>query len=331
MDSHDIDWFVPVAAITALELFLSRSLGTVALLPAYFVLISATASIFAFSMVIQRIWRLYRTRDQQPIAELGRAVWRGRGRALFLVGGLLLAILSGCAVTALKARITTAVPFYADPALASIDRMIFGEDSWLWANAWFGWAHVPVVAAYESWMLGQLAAYMALMFAAPSRLKSQSLLAFVLMWLILGLLLAYLLSSAGPIFYDRIYGGTEFSGLQALLQRSPLTAASEQYLWQSHQTGDLQFAAGISAMPSLHVAGATWLALVLSSAFPRLKSVAIAYVALIYIGSLMTGWHYALDGIVGVAGVLAIWKLAGMLANWRCHWSFAPAQAVSKY
>ena len=52
--------------------------------------------------------------------------------------------------------------------------------------------------------------------------------------------------------------------------------------------------AGISAMPSLHVAMAvfwTW------------------------IGSFHLGWHYALDGLVSLIGVILIWRFARWSAD----------------
>jgi hypothetical protein len=37
--------------------------------------------------------------------------------------------------------------------------------------------------------------------------------AYGLIWLLLGVGLAYAVPSAGPIFYDRIYGGHQFAGI----------------------------------------------------------------------------------------------------------------------
>lgn len=61
---------------------------------------------------------------------------------------------------------------------------------------------------------------------------------------------------------------------------------------------------GIAAMPSLHVAGQAFLALWLRRRHPRAALVAWLVTALTFFGSLVTGWHYAVDGY---AGALLAW------------------------
>ena len=40
-----------------------------------------------------------------------------------------------------------------------------------------------------------------------------------------------------------------------------------------------------------------------------------AYAALIFIGSIHLGWHYAVDGVIGIAGALAIWWICGLASR----------------
>lgn len=61
---------------------------------------------------------------------------------------------------------------------------------------------------------------------------------------------------------------------------------------------------GIAAMPSLHVAGQAFLALWLRRRHPRAALLAALVMALTFFGSLVTGWHYAVDGY---AGLLLAW------------------------
>ena len=61
---------------------------------------------------------------------------------------------------------------------------------------------------------------------------------------------------------------------------------------------------GIAAMPSLHVAGQAFLALWLRRRHPRAALFAWLVTALTFFGSLVTGWHYAVDGY---AGLLLAW------------------------
>ena len=67
--------------------------------------------------------------------------------------------------------------------------------------------------------------------------------------------------------------------------------------------------AGISAFPSLHVAGAAWVAAVVASLSRKLAPLAWAYFLLILMGSVYLGWHYALDGIAGLIIALVMFRL----------------------
>jgi hypothetical protein len=68
-------------------------------------------------------------------------------------------------------------------------------------------------------------------------------------------------------------------------------------------------------MPSLHVAMACWLALTIRRGLPRMQWLGWTYLALIWLGSVHLGWHYVSDGAVGIAGMLAIWRLAGAVPS----------------
>jgi hypothetical protein len=47
----------------------------------------------------------------------------------------------------------------------------------------------------------------------------------------------------------------------------------------------------------------------------RLGHVALAYLVAIFLGSIHLGWHYALDGVVGIAAALLVWVLAGAIVR----------------
>ncbi len=64
-------------------------------------------------------------------------------------------------------------------------------------------------------------------------------------------------------------------------------------------------------MPSIHVAIALWIAFVVRSYLPRLKVVAFAWFALILVGSVLLGWHYAVDGVVACVISLLAWMFTG--------------------
>lgn len=61
---------------------------------------------------------------------------------------------------------------------------------------------------------------------------------------------------------------------------------------------------GIAAMPSLHVGAQAFVAFFARRRQPRLAFVFGLFAALTFFGSLVTGWHYAVDGY---AGILLAW------------------------
>jgi hypothetical protein len=64
----------------------------------------------------------------------------------------------------------------------------------------------------------------------------------------------------------------------------------------------------------MHIAIAFWLALAVRAAFPKVQWAGWAYFALIWIGSVHLGWHYAVDGLAGTLGAALVWRAAPYLA-----------------
>src|SRR5687767_14051516 len=82
----------------------------------------------------------------------------------------------------------------------------------------------------------------------------------------------------------------------------PFTALMLQdLLWQAYSAGDYTIAKGISAAPSMHLAS-TWLIWRLAWTMGRPARIAgSAFLALIFVGSIHLGWHYAVDGYIAIA------------------------------
>jgi hypothetical protein len=231
--------------------------------------------------------------------------------------GIQIAALGISAFSILKAQIPVFVPYYADHALADFDLWLFGQDAWLWSAQLFGTLITPISIVYGAWLMTQFIAFSAVLVSRPTHLKSQAVIAYGLMWLLLGIILACGCSSVGPIFFDRFYGGQRFADLDDFLRSALSVTRIADLLWARHLAGDFSIGGGISAMPSLHLAGTVWLALIIRRSWPRLAVIGWAYFAVIYLGSIMLGWHYATDGIVGAFGTLVIWKFAGNIMHWR--------------
>jgi hypothetical protein len=226
-----------------------------------------------------------------------------------LAGTLLIAV-GGSAFLPLKYAIPHEVPFWLDRPLALAERSFFGADPWLLLDHLLGWAAVPVDWLYGCWLPVQMLVLFLLVLARPSPAKSHALIAYVLTWFLLGTVAAMLLSSAGPIFYDRVYGGGMFSTLGSTLRgRGTWIAIGESdRMWSAMMVKDPGLIAGISAVPSIHVAVSLWIYLAARKLMRRAAPLALFYFLLVWIGSVQLGWHYASDGLAGSIGMLIIWR-----------------------
>ena len=168
------------------------------------------------------------------------------------LAGTILAGVGASLFLPLKYAIPTVIPFWLDPPLANIEASLFGSDPWRLLDPMLGWAAVPVDRVYAIWLPIQSLILFSVMLAAPSRAKSRALIAYSLGWLVLGVGAALILSSAGPIFYDRLFSGTRFAALHDMLiaRGAWMVLAESDAMWMSHATGHPGLVAGISAMPS---------------------------------------------------------------------------------
>ena len=91
------------------------------------------------------------------------------------------------------------------------------------------------------------------------------------------------------------------------------------YLWNFHANGELGVGAGISAMPSLHIATVTWIYLAFRGHQSRLTPLTALFTLYIWALSVALGWHYAVDGIVGAAGAIGV--------QWACLAYLRPRSA----
>lgn len=69
-------------------------------------------------------------------------------------------------------------------------------------------------------------------------------------------------------------------------------------------------------MPSMHNASAALFALAFFQVNRKIGWFFTVYAAVILVGSVHLGWHYAIDGYAGIAIAALSWWLAGHLARW---------------
>ncbi len=206
--------------------------------------------------------------------------------------------------------------FPYDRVQADIDAALhLGYDPWRLIQPLLGtdWAREAVEWNYNVWWF--LICYGTLFFVVTSprarAVRSRYLLAFMLLWILVGNVLAGLFLSAGPAFYGLVTGDMgRFADQLAFLARGDGVAHSaatyQDYLWNLHDSGETGLASGISAFPSVHVGLISLNAFFLYGCRRRLGVAAFFYVLFVGISSVYLAWHYAIDGYVAfaMAGVI---------------------------
>jgi hypothetical protein len=209
-----------------------------------------------------------------------------------------------------KIMLPIASPFWADSLLANIDHSIFGTDPWRLAQAIFGWAVPGIDRAYVTWAPIKFAMLSILLVMPESIAKTRALLSYFLIFscAVFG---QYMFSSAGPVFYAQLGLGDRFGALPT----EPWVLVAKTYLWNDYLRAGGDVGAGISAMPSLHVAIALWIAFVVQTFAPRVAVLGYIYFTLILVGSVLLGWHYAIDGVASIVIALIAWQIAAHFAS----------------
>jgi membrane-associated phospholipid phosphatase len=89
-----------------------------------------------------------------------------------------------------------------------------------------------------------------------------------------------------------------------------ITINAQRYLLDQYKNSTDAIGEGISAFPSLHVAMAALVAIFFYDINRVIGAMAIIFCAIIFIGSIVLGWHYAIDGIASLFAVPIFWRLS---------------------
>jgi hypothetical protein len=242
-----------------------------------------------------------------------------------VAGALLVALLAPAVIGiygAWKQALAVTAAYTWDPAFHRLSLALYGAPDWTYFEALYH--HPSLMWALDrfyfvGWGLATTATLLAMAWTERRVLRLQALLATVWTWALLGSLGAALLASGGPAFYHLFVNGPDpYAPLHAALARTPdlLSLQIQDYLIRAFQTKDWQALAGISAMPSLHVAQGCLTALFVNrSRFRSLRVCGWLYLLGLVLGSVILGWHYAIDGLVAIAGVSLAWKVSGWVAE----------------
>ena len=304
--ARERDWLIPSAAMTAglgLAALLLMPLAGYDHIPDYFGrFINWLNFMFAgviFWMIVQ-LHRLRKAGVESPISEIVARFKQHRATTLAAVAGGMLAGVDMLCFMWIKPELTAVSPFWADELLADIDHAIFRTDPW---RLFQGIDLTVHAGAYSFlWAVAIMGTIMWLLAQKPSAERSASLTAYFAIWSLFGTVGQLLLSSAGPIFYQRAGLGDRFAELSDNIPQ--VTEMVSGYLWSFHTSGTLGVGAGISAMPSLHIATATWIFLTFRGLRSRLAPVAAVFALYMWALSVALGWHYAIDGVVGAGGAI---------------------------
>ena len=200
--------------------------------------------------------------------------------------------------------------FGAAPAVFVLD--LFGNPAMLrvidWSYANIFAASVVIASAY--------------FLSEPSRrIRVAFANGYALLW-IAGAWLYLLVPSLGPAYrFPDIWmahGDTlrRTQTFQALLMRNYQDVLRA---WNGEPHRPISIIFGIGAFPSLHVAFQTYVFLWMRRLWTSGEVLFGIFVVAIFLGSMITGWHYFIDGVAGLLLALACYKLFSRRAHLR-HW-----------
>lgn len=277
------------------------------------------------AVLVVPFWQVLLHRPDRPITfmvNLLRTRWNLIERAWVIVPPVILLGFMMSSFSSIKSSIQVMNPTLLDPLFLEWDRWLHGgRDAWVLLQPLVGFPSVTKIVEwfYGYWLriiVGVLV--FAIFMTKRTRLRNQFIVAWILTWALPGTVGAIALNSVGPCFYALLFpeGPDPYATLMSYLSdTAPITTQTQEYLWQYHQELGPGFGTGISAMPSMHVAIAALQAVFLWRLSRTAGLLGIVFTAIILIGSVHLGWHYAIDGYVGIAFVPFMWWLGGKIVG----------------
>lgn len=231
------------------------------------------------------------------------------------------------AFTEMKSVIPLLNPYGWDVAFMELDRFLhFGQDPWQLLQPLFG-SNAPTLILnfiYNLWFFIMFGFWLTAGWTKKDmRWERQFLLSFIWCWIIGGTVLATLLSSMGPAFYDLVNADINpYTAQMAFLSdvnesHEVLALGAQDMLRAGYLNPSNGGLSGISAMPSLHNATSTLFMLAAYRIHKGFGHVMLAFLICIMIGSVHLAWHYAVDAYLGIFIALVIWKISGRAIEWQ--------------
>jgi hypothetical protein len=215
--------------------------------------------------------------------------------------------------------------FRWDVALMKIDYILhFGQHPWKLLEPVLHKVTILrfIDLLYMLWFLVLFSLIFWMGWTKRRRLRLHFFTSTILVWSLLGSGMGTVFSSAGPCYYSNVISVDEnpFAPLMHRLteihQNTFLWAVNNQVgLWQAKENGIWLPFGGISAMPSIHLAMAMIFVMLGFSVRRWIGYVFLVYLFIMQLGSVILGWHYAIDGYVGIFLAFLIWKIVERIFN----------------
>jgi PAP2 superfamily len=301
----------------------------------FFMFIAFSLPFLLFSIAAMRFYHIARhVKPQSPMRALAadlRAYFTDRQRMANGLPMLAAFVCFGYVFVFLKSDVFLINGFKWDPYFAQLDRTLhFGVDPWRWLQPILGFPIVTFLLnlVYNLWFFVMWSIWAWFGFAKEgSEIRTRFFLTFFLSWILGGNLMAIYFSSAGPCFFERLGNDAAYyADLMRYLHEAnvslPIWAVDLQdILWEGHMQGSL--AEEISAMPSMHNGSSLLFALAVYPVSRFWGRILAVNAGLIFLGSVMLAWHYAVDAYIAWALCLAIWFAVAPVARW---WHARPQQ-----
>lgn len=264
----------------------------------------------AAGVVLQLVYRLLRHRSFEAVRSYLRRIWSLRWLALW-VRLYVAAMLMNYAYLWLKVSVPLLNEHLWDETLWALDVFLHaGLSPSIFVTQLFQDSPLaPLLDTWYAWWITSIFYAIAFFTAAPNDLfRRRFMLSCVLLWT-LGSWIYLAIPALGPIYaYPQVWND--------LAEQMPSARGIQALLWENYQrvlagrTGVLrQFnpTRGIAAMPSLHVGAHGLFTLWVFRHQHPLRTPFLLATLLTFIASILSGWHYAVDGY------------AGLLLAWVCY------------
>jgi hypothetical protein len=292
---------------------------------------SAVSLIAILIWVFVEIARLALVRADRPLQQ----VWGCAGRpvqSIALPALIFPSFLGG--YTWAKCSIPLVVGYRWERTWSDVDRLLLGSDAWQITHSIFSpssalaWTYFYAVG----WGFVLVSSGALIAVFASRRFAATFFTSMMLSWLIGGVLIAYAISAAGPVFAHLVDPevGVRFAPLRehlvTLLGNENFVLRSQRYLAAGMNAKTALQGHGVSAMPSMHIATAT--VLVLAAWRTRWLLLAASFLLLTFIGSVHLGYHYAVDAPVAALIAWLCWRAASRLYGDRQSGGSSPSSMI---